>query len=89
MRYGRLVAVAVCLVSLAACSVNPSKMDDASAREIVKKLTYVRDVGADICYAAVAAIKSGESDQIGFTITWVPCTPEVMAKITPPPSNAR
>jgi hypothetical protein len=49
---------------------------------MVDHLTYFKDSRTNLCYAAVASRTSGDIHQNGMTITYVPCTPEVLAVIT-------
>jgi hypothetical protein len=73
--------IAAFLVVLAGCGQNPSKVDYSTAKAFVDKLTYFKDTRTNVCYAVVASRGDGEAHQNGFTITYVPCTPEVEAQI--------
>lgn len=66
---------------LAACGQNPSKVTRSSAQDVVDNLTYLKDTKANVCYAIVASRQDFEFHQNGFTITYVPCTPQVEALI--------
>jgi hypothetical protein len=62
------------------CGQNASTMSGSNAREMVNHITYVKD-RYGICYAVVASRTDGDFAQNGFTITYVPCTPQVEAAI--------
>jgi len=62
----------VSVLSLAACSVNPSKVDASYAKEFVNKATYVKSNNG-ICYAIVGTRETMNTSQNGISWTWVPC----------------
>jgi Ni,Fe-hydrogenase III component G len=66
---------------LAGCSQVPSTVSRSTAQDFVEHMTYFKDSRTQLCFATVASRKTGETDQSGFTITYVPCTPEVLAVI--------
>jgi len=75
------LSMGVALGSLAGCGQNASTVDPATAQAMVNHLTYFKDTRAQVCYAVVASRGDFEAHQNGFTITYVPCTPEVEALI--------
>jgi hypothetical protein len=76
MRFPYLLS-SLCIITLSACSQTASKMEPADAKEIAADLIYVKDPRTKQCFAAVASRHVAQVSQNGFTITWVPCTPEV------------
>jgi hypothetical protein len=78
----RMLAVLIfCVLSFPGCSQKASTVDARDAKDIVTSLTYVKDARSKQCFAVVASRHVAEFQQNGFTITWVPCTPEVEALI--------
>lgn len=83
-----ILAITVCafvgylvMCGLTGCGQNPSTVDPATARDFVDHLTYFKDSRTNVCYATVASRGDFEANQNSFTITYVPCTPEVLAAI--------
>ena len=70
MKYIILIIMAVALLG---CEVNPSKVGAGEARIFAEKLTYVKDVRTQLCFAIVATRPTGNTDQSGMGITEVPC----------------
>jgi hypothetical protein len=79
MRY--TIVVSLILVVFAGCNQRPSKVEGRQANALVSELTYARDPRTNLCYATVASRHPGDTDQNGLTVTWVPCTPEVLALV--------
>lgn len=77
-----IAGVAVGVTSIiSGCAQNASTVDPSTAQSMVDHLTYFKDSRTETCYAAVASRSFGEASQNGFTITYVPCTPQVEAEI--------
>ena len=55
------------------CSVNPSKLSDKYADELVNKITYAKDHRTGLCYGVIASRKTGDTNSSGIGITLVPC----------------
>ena len=68
-------------VLLVGCTQTASTMTPASVSEMAQNLTYAKDPRTNLCFAAVASRHVTDVQQNGFTITYVPCTPEVEAQI--------
>ena len=67
-------------VLLAGCTQRASKINPSIINDLSSDLTYFKG-SKGICYATVASRHPFDTDQNGFTITYVPCTPEVEAAI--------
>ena len=68
------------LLFLTGCTQRASVVSPSAAKDIMSALTYAKD-SKGLCYAVVASRHPFDTDQNGFTITWVPCSPEVEAAI--------
>lgn len=66
---------------LAGCGQNASTMRPEDAQKVVDHLTYFKDARTNLCYAVVASRADFEVSQNGFTITYVPCNPQVEALV--------
>lgn len=75
------VALTVLVASAVACDVKPTRVGGAASQDLAESLTYVKDTRSNLCYAVVAVQKQNEFVQSGMSITYVPCTPEVLALI--------
>ena len=78
---GTAAAMLVSLTLLGGCGVGLSKPSDSKAREAVRKLTYVKDDKSGNCYAVVSTSHVTNPSDDGMSITWVPCSPKVLALI--------
>ncbi len=70
----------IIMVVLLGCTQRASKINPEIINDLSGKLIYFKDAKG-ICYATVASRHPFDTDQNGFTITYVPCTPEVEAAI--------
>jgi hypothetical protein len=66
---------------LVGCNQTASTISVGAAKDITTSLTYVKDARSNQCFAVVASRHVAQVSQNGFTITWVPCAPEVEALI--------
>lgn len=73
----RLLLVLAGMMAVWGCN-SPVKVEVGKAKSIVDTLTYVRDSG--VCFAVVSSQTYGAYEV--NAITAVPCTPEVLARIT-------
>jgi len=78
-----VIVVALAALLTTSCSQRASVVSPGTAKDIVGSLTYAQDARTHVCYAVVASRHMTEVDQNGFTITYVPCTHEVLAQIGP------
>ncbi len=69
-------------LALASCDVQTRKPDAATAHAAVAKLTFVKDPRTGECFGVTMSAEFGKPNADGMTITWVPCTPGVMAQIS-------
>ncbi len=69
------------LLGLIACTQTASTIDTSAAQDIASSLTYTYDARTAQCFAVVASRHVVEATQNGFTITWVPCSAAVVARI--------
>jgi hypothetical protein len=76
-----LLTLILALSTLTGCGQNASSLSNGDLKDIVTTLNYGKDPRTNLCYAAVASRTSFKWKQNGFTITYVPCTPEVLAQI--------
>jgi hypothetical protein len=70
-------AVMLVLIGMTGCSQNASTISPSDAQNVMYHLMYDRDPRSGLCYAVVASRQDFHWSQNGFTITYVPCTPEV------------
>ena len=77
MKRVRVILLMSSLTLLGACNQAPSKMNTTDANEIASRLTYIKDTRVNQCFAVVASRHIAQVTQNGFSITWVPCSPEV------------
>lgn len=73
-----VVLIALTCLSTTACSQRASEIDASDAVDIAQTVRYVHDKRTGVCYAVVASRHVTDFSQNGFTITYVPCTPEVL-----------
>jgi outer membrane lipopolysaccharide assembly protein LptE/RlpB len=78
LKWAALAAVGT---SLAGCGVGMSKPSDSKAREMTSKITYIQDATTGICYALVATSHQLTISDDGMSMTYVPCTTEVLARV--------
>jgi hypothetical protein len=78
-----LTIVVALSITLSAClqAQYPERVHSGQAKKIVSNLMYAQDGVTKQCYALVASRHAVEFTSNGFTITWVPCTPEVELQI--------
>ena len=76
-----IVVLLIAAVLLVSCTQTASSISVGDARDIANTLTYVKDARTNQCFAVVASRRVAQVTQNGFTITWVPCAPEVLAQI--------
>ena len=76
----KLVVICLC-AALAGCGVQVRETSQSDADAAVQDLTYTRDPTTHLCYSVVSTAHFGSFNATSATITWVPCTPEVLAKI--------
>jgi hypothetical protein len=77
----RIFAIALLATCLTSCTQRASPIATSQALTIADNLTYVRDSRTQLCFAVVASRHVVDWDQNGFTITWVPCTQEVVFRL--------
>ena len=76
----KLVFVCIC-IALASCGVQIRKTSQPVANATVRDLTYTQDPTTHQCFAVVSTSHWGQIYDTSATITYVPCTAEVLAKI--------
>ncbi len=68
----------VVVLTLGACT-NPVNVGKSNAKEAVNNITYTFDDRTKLCFAVLGNV--GDSGFIKQSITFVPCTKEVMEQI--------
>jgi uncharacterized spore protein YtfJ len=63
------------------CGVSVSQTSRSTAQEAVDQATYAQSKDTKLCFAVVSSSKILKLNDNSMSITWVPCTPEVLAKI--------
>lgn len=77
MRHLCLIALASSLL-LSACT-SPVSLSASQRKEAMESITYSKDPRTDLCFAVLGSM--GDSGFIKSSITYVPCTPAVLAQI--------
>ncbi len=77
----RIVLMLVAAIALSGCGANLRKPSDSAAKAAVSKSTYARDNRTGQCFAVLETSRFMSVNASGATITYVPCTPEVLALI--------
>jgi len=78
-----LYVLFVGLLFLTGCNIqSPVSVGSEDAKDVMDSLTYAKDPRTKLCFALVASRHAAAPGSNGFTITYVPCTPEVEARIT-------
>ncbi len=75
-----VTAFLVAILSVA-CTQQASEVKPANAREIIKSLVYGKDETTDLCFAMVATHNGATLSEQSLTITYVPCTERVLARL--------
>lgn len=82
MRICKLLLIPIIAsIAITGCSQHPSRMSASDAVDMATKLRYVHDQRTGLCFAVVASRKTADTDQNGFTVTYVPCTDAVLGLI--------
>lgn len=74
----KILLCAMCL-ALVGCTI-ATKLDPKEQADVIRKLSYMRDPATGMCFATVGSVDSGGPTN-GFTLTWVPCDPQVLKVI--------
>ena len=75
-----LILAGVC-IALAGCGVQVRKADRHTADAAVADLTYAQDPNTHLCYSVISTAHVGSLNDTSASITWVPCTTEVLARV--------
>jgi len=73
VKYVLLAVLCMSLPMIAACSVEPSKIEGSHAAKMSTELTYFKDTRTGLCFATIASRKTGDASQSGLGLTCVPC----------------
>jgi hypothetical protein len=81
MRLLQIAALMIFGIVLAGCGVGMSKPSSSKAQEMIDKIRYVQDARTGTCYAMVSTSHQASISDDGMSMTYVPCTKEVLAQV--------
>lgn len=74
----KLISLIIICFSISACTQSVQVSKD-QAKSAMESITYAKDPKTNLCFAILGSM--GDSSFIKQSITYVPCTPEVLSLI--------